>query len=103
MALSAVVAGTAAVIGVTSLSSEAATTLNVAADGSATYKTVQAAVNAVPANNTSRVTINIKKGTYRESVVIPANKPYITFVGSTTNPAETVIVNNKPASTAGTT
>jgi pectin methylesterase-like acyl-CoA thioesterase len=102
LGLAALVAVPAAVLGVTALNSEAATTLTVASDGSATYKTVQAAVNAVPANNTSRVTITIKKGTYRESVVIPSNKPYISFTGSTTNPADTVIVNNKPASTAGT-
>ena len=53
----------------------------VAADGTGTYTTVQAAVNAVPANNTSRVTITIKAGTYREIVTIPSNKPYITLQG----------------------
>jgi pectinesterase len=103
IALAAVVAGSAAFLGISALSSEAATTLTVAADGSATYKTVQAAVNAVPANNASRVTITIKAGTYRESVVIPSNKPYITFEGLGADASKTVIVNNKPASTAGTT
>ncbi|MEU4244800.1 pectinesterase family protein, partial [Actinoplanes sp. NPDC026619] len=67
-ALVAVVSGTAAVLGVTALSSEAATTLTVAADGTGQYKTVQAAVNAVATNNASRATINIKAGTYREIV-----------------------------------
>ncbi len=81
----------------------AATTLTVASDGSATYRTVQAAVDAVPAGNTSRVTITIKAGTYRESVVIPSNKPYVTLEGLGSTAAATVIVNNKPASTAGTT
>ncbi|MEU4235928.1 pectinesterase family protein [Actinoplanes sp. NPDC026619] len=75
----------------------------VAADGTGQYKTVQAAVDAVPANNTTRRVITIKAGTYRESVVIPSNKPYITFQGLGAGPANTVIVNNKPASTAGTT
>jgi pectin methylesterase-like acyl-CoA thioesterase len=103
LALAAVVASSAAFLGISALSSEAATTLTVAADGSATYKTVQAAVNAVPANNASRVTITIKAGTYRESVVIPSNKPYITFEGLGSDASKTVIVNNKPASTAGTT
>ncbi|WP_236030162.1 pectinesterase family protein [Paractinoplanes lichenicola] len=92
-----------AVLGATAVPSEAATTLTVAADGSATYRTVQAAVNAVPAGNTSRVTITIKAGTYRESVVIPSNKPYVTLEGLGSTAAATVIVNNKPASTAGTT
>jgi pectinesterase len=93
----------ASVLGLSALPSEAATTLTVAADGSATYTTVQAAVNAVPTNNTSRITITIKAGTYRESVVIPSNKPYITLEGLGTTAANTVIVNNKPTSTAGTT
>lgn len=101
--LAALITVPAAFLSISSLSSEAATTLTVAADGSATYKTVQAAVNAVPANNTSRVTITIKAGTYRESVVIPSNKPYITLEGLGSTAANTVIVNNKPASTAGTT
>ncbi|MFC4065934.1 pectinesterase family protein [Actinoplanes subglobosus] len=93
----------AVLAGVSPTASEAATTLTVAADGSATYRTVQAAVNAVPAGNTSRVTITIKAGTYRESVVIPSNKPYVTLEGLGSSASATVIVNNKPASTAGTT
>ncbi|GAA2697409.1 hypothetical protein Apa02nite_056300 [Actinoplanes palleronii] len=77
--------------------------LTVAKDGTGQYSTVQAAVDAVPANNTIRKTIAIKAGTYRESVVIPSNKPFITFQGLGSAPSATVIVNNKPASTAGTT
>lgn len=53
----------------------------VAKDGSGQYKSVQAAVNAVPANNKKRVIIYIKKGTYKEVVTIPANKPYISLIG----------------------
>jgi pectin methylesterase-like acyl-CoA thioesterase len=79
------------------------TAATVAKDGTGKYTTVQAAVDAVPANNTSRQIITIKAGTYRESVVIPSNKPYITFQGLGSGPSNTVIVNNKPASTAGTT
>nr|BFE66691.1 hypothetical protein GCM10020063_112170 [Dactylosporangium thailandense] len=69
-------------------------TPTVAADGTGKYKTVQAAVNAVPANNTSRVTITIKPGTYREIVTIPANKPYITLQGLGSSPGNTTIVSN---------
>ncbi|MEV6350035.1 pectinesterase family protein [Actinoplanes sp. NPDC051851] len=90
-------------LGLAAQPAAAATTLTVASDGSATYRTVQAAVDAVPAGNTSRITITIKAGTYRESVVIPSNKPYVTLEGLGSTPADTVIVNNKPASTAGTT
>src|SRR5690348_7319548 len=60
----------------------AASSSVVAKDGSGNYTTVQAAVNAVPANNAGRYTITIKPGTYREIVSIPSNKPYISFVGA---------------------
>jgi len=66
----------------------------VAADGTGTYRTVQAAVDAVPANNGSRVTITIKAGTYREIVTIPSNKPYVTLQGAGSTAAGVVIVNN---------
>ncbi|GAA2629678.1 pectinesterase family protein [Paractinoplanes durhamensis] len=66
----------------------------VAADGTGQYKTVQAAIDAVPANNTTRRTITIKAGTYREIVTIPANKPYVTLQGLGSSAAQTVIVNN---------
>ena len=87
----------------TTSTSAPAGSITVAKDGTGQFTTVQAAVDSVPANNTTRRTIAIKAGTYRESVVIPSNKPYITFQGLGAAPANTVIVNNKPASTAGTT
>jgi pectinesterase len=58
---------------------------------------VQSAVDAVPANNTTRRTITIKAGTYRETVVIPSNKPYITLQGLGSSASNTVIVNNHTA------
>lgn len=70
----------------------AATTLTVAADGSGQYRTVQAAVNAVPANNPSRVVISVKPGTYREVVKVPSNKPHVTIQGSGASRKDTVIV-----------
>ncbi|MBO3742664.1 RICIN domain-containing protein [Actinoplanes sp. NEAU-H7] len=73
------------------------TTATVAADGTGTYRTVQAAIDAVPANNTTRRVITIKPGTYREIVTIPANKPYITLQGLGTSNAQTTIVNNRDA------
>jgi len=72
-------------------SSQAAT---VAKDGTGQYTTVQAAIDAVPANNTTRRTITIKAGTYREIVTIPSNKPYITLQGLGSSASQTVIVNN---------
>ncbi|GAA1595723.1 pectinesterase family protein [Actinoplanes couchii] len=73
------------------------TTATVAADGTGTYRTVQAAVDAVPAGNTTRRIITIKAGTYREIVTVPANKPYITFEGLGTDYSKTTIINNRDA------
>ncbi|MFJ8107583.1 pectinesterase family protein [Streptomyces sp. NPDC096132] len=70
----------------------AATTITVAADGSGQYRTVQAAVDAVPANNPSRVVISVKPGTYREVVKVPANKPHVTIQGSGASRKDTTIV-----------
>ncbi len=53
----------------------------VAQDGSGDYVSVQAAVDAVPANNAEPVEIYIHNGVYEEVVTIPANKPFITMIG----------------------
>ncbi|MCF1598661.1 pectinesterase family protein [Streptomyces muensis] len=77
----------------------AATTLTVAKDGSGQYSTVQAAVNAVPANNASRVVIAVKPGTYRETVKVPSNKPHVTIQGTGGSRKDTVIVYNNASGT----
>ena len=53
----------------------------VAQDGTGDVTSVQAAVDAVPENNTDLVEIYIRNGIYKEVVTIPANKPFITMVG----------------------
>lgn len=80
----------------------AAATLTVAADGTAQYRTVQAAINAAPANSSARTLITIKAGTYREVVRVPANKPAITLQGLGSTPAQTVLVFNNSATSHGT-
>lgn len=67
-------------------------TLTVAKDGSGRYTSVQKAVDAVPAGNSSRVVIRIAPGTYRETVKVPSNKPHVTFEGTGTSRKDTVIV-----------
>ena len=57
------------------------TPILVAADGSGDFKTIQEAIDSVPANNDHRVVIFIKNGVYYEKVLVPENKPYITFAG----------------------
>lgn len=62
--------------------SVAAADIIVAADGSGDVRTVQAAIDKVPANNTKRFVIAIKPGVYQEQVLVPANKPYVSFIGT---------------------
>ncbi|MET9686000.1 pectinesterase family protein [Streptomyces coeruleorubidus] len=95
-------AGPRASIGTTAAASTkaaAATTLTVAKDGSGQYTTVQAAVNAVPANNPSRVVIAVKPGTYRETVKVPSNKPHVTIQGTGGSRKDTTIVYNNASGT----
>lgn len=64
----------------------------VAADGSADYTSIQAAVDAVPVHNTGDVIIHIRPGIYTERVEISGDKPYITLAGEGDRPEDTVIV-----------
>ncbi|QKJ30764.1 hypothetical protein HQ865_13725 [Mucilaginibacter mali] len=61
----------------------------VAKDGSGTYKSVQAAIDAAPEGCTSPYKIYIKKGTYTEQITIPASKPFLELIGE--NVATTTI------------
>jgi len=61
----------------------------VAKDGTGDYTTVQAAIDAIPANNTTPITIFIKNGVYKEVVTVPNTKPFITIIGE--DPENTVI------------
>jgi pectinesterase len=81
---------------------QAATAITVAADGTGNVRTVQAAVDLVPANNTSTATITIKKGTYTGRVVVPSNKPNIVFVGATGTATDVVLTASRPQNTDGT-
>jgi len=59
----------------------AQTTLTVAQDGSGTYRTVQAAVDAAPNQSQTPVVVLVKKGTYREKVVVPPAKTHLVLRG----------------------
>jgi pectate lyase len=96
----AVLLGLAGAVALPPGQAAAATTLTVAKDGTGQYTTVQAAVNAVPAGNSARVTISVKPGTYRELVKVPSNKPHVTIAGSGGSRNDTVIVYNNAAGTA---
>jgi PelA/Pel-15E family pectate lyase len=55
--------------------------ITVAADGSGDFRTVQAALNAVPAGNKERLTIFIKNGRYREKLHLDSTKDDVTLLG----------------------
>lgn len=55
--------------------------VTVAADGSGDFTTVQGALDFVPAGNTRRTTITVRRGTYREINYLGAAKPFVTLRG----------------------
>jgi pectinesterase len=56
-------------------------TFTVAQDGSGNFRTVQEAINAVPDFRKLVTTIFIKKGTYKEKLVLAGSKQLVHFVG----------------------
>ncbi|CAI0374063.1 unnamed protein product [Linum tenue] len=60
--------------------------------------TVQGAVDLVTEFNTQRVKIHILPGIYREKVVVPVTKPYISLIGDEGNMSNTVITWHNRAS-----
>ncbi|XP_047061946.1 pectinesterase QRT1-like [Lolium rigidum] len=65
-------------------------------DGTGHSRTVQGAVDMVPAGNTRRVKILVKPGVYREKVTVPITKPFVSLIGMGTG--RTVITWNARAS-----
>ena len=53
----------------------------VAKDGTGDYTTVQASIDAAPANSTTPWVILVKNGKYYEKINIPSNKPNIQLIG----------------------
>ncbi|ALJ01249.1 pectinesterase family protein [Rufibacter tibetensis] len=67
-------------------------TLTVAQDGSGNYKTIQEAVNSVRDLGQKRVVIHIKKGIYKEKLIVPSWKTNISLIGE--SPESTIITGN---------
>ena len=61
------------------------TSLVVAQDGSGNYTTVQQALEAVPRDNSKRITIFIKKGIYKEKLLLDSAKNRVTLIGEDKN------------------
>jgi len=55
--------------------------MTVAADGSGDYLTVQAALDAIPVNNTEPVTVFVRRGVYREKLHLDSTKNFVTLLG----------------------
>ncbi len=71
----------------------------VAADGSGQFKTVQEAVDAAPAGLHSPYIIHIKRGVYKEHIVVPHEKTFLSLVGD--DPKSTVLTDDWYASMLG--
>ncbi|WP_316806193.1 pectinesterase family protein [Pedobacter agri] len=61
----------------------------VAADGTGNFKTVQEAINAVPDFRNKITSIFIKKGVYKEKLILAASKKNVKFIGESLN--ETIL------------
>lgn len=66
--------------------------LVVAQDGTGDYKTIQEAINAVRAYSPVPLIIRIKKGVYKEKVVVPSWVDNISFIGESRD--STIITND---------
>jgi pectinesterase len=53
----------------------------VAQDGSGSYRTVQAAFNAIPANNKKPMIVFVKNGVYKEKLMLDSTKRFVTLIG----------------------
>jgi len=83
----------AAALVILALKSSAQTNLFVAADGSAPFKSVQAAIMSVPSgSNENPVVIHIKPGIYKELIYIQREKRFFKLVGA--NPTNTILTFN---------
>jgi pectinesterase len=63
------------------ISSAAQSRKTVAQDGTGNYTTVQQALNAIPFNNKKRVILFIKKGVYKEKLLLDSTKDFVTLIG----------------------
>jgi len=69
--------------------------INVALNGTGDYASIRAAVGAIPANNSSPVTVLLQPGIYHEPSVIWGDRRNITLAGATGNAADVVLTNSE--------
>ncbi len=56
--------------------------VTVAMDGTGNFKTVQEAIEKVPSGNSKRFVIAIKPGVYKEQILVAANRPFVSLIGT---------------------
>ena len=61
------------------------TKITVSKDGKSNFTSVQAAFNAIPTNNSKPVLVFVKKGTYKEKLLLDSTKKFVTLVGEDRN------------------
>ncbi len=69
----------------------------VASDGSGKFKSIQAALDAVPVDNKKRIIIDVRPGIYKELVIVDARKNFVTIRGE--KKENTIITFNNHAGT----
>ncbi|XP_022727201.1 putative pectinesterase 11 isoform X2 [Durio zibethinus] len=76
-------------VNATAIDMSTAILLRVDQAGNGDFRKIQDAVDAVPSNNSALYFIWVKPGTYREKIVVPGDKPFITLSG--TQASDTII------------
>ncbi|GLT42798.1 hypothetical protein SLA2020_167810 [Shorea laevis] len=73
----------AAAAAAATVSTDTSTSILIRVDqsGNGDFEKIQDAIDAVPSNNSKLVFIRIKPGTYREKIVVPVDKPFVTLSG----------------------
>lgn len=69
----------------------------VAQDGTGNYRSVQEALDAVPAGNSKPVTVFVRKGIYKERIIVDARKNFINLIGE--DKESTILTFNNHAGT----
>lgn len=75
----------------------------VARDGSGNFTTIQRAIDHAPPEGNGRLIIAIRPGVYRQRLVVPQDRPRVTFLGLGKDPSDVVITYNMSAKEAGST
>jgi pectinesterase len=58
--------------------------ITVSQNGNGDFHSVQEAIDSIPEHNKDNVEVFIKNGVYKERITVPAEKPFITLVGEST-------------------